>query len=209
MPRLVPILSLVLLLVLGSLPAMALSPDYRLRPGDVVEVSILGHPELSVPSEPVRPDGQITMPLVHELPVAGHTVSEVTALVTRALKAFLADPPVVVSLVRVRPLRVTLLGQVGHPGTFDFEEPPTLLEAIASAGGLTERAERRALKVVEPGRGAVTYELDDLLTGRKALPRLQEGSVVEVGEVWGPDLYRVTVPVLTTLITAAVIFFHR
>ncbi|MNY53709.1 SLBB domain protein [compost metagenome] len=108
------------------------------------------------------------------------------------------------TIARFRPLRVTVLGQVARPGALDFEEAPSLLDVLATAGGLTEQASRKAVKVVDPAGKTQVYDLDGLLARPGDIPRLAEGSVVEVGQVWGPDLYRVTIPLLAAFISSAV-----
>ncbi|HEY9898047.1 MAG TPA: polysaccharide biosynthesis/export family protein [Pantanalinema sp.] len=188
----------------GQLPAAALGADYRLRDGDAVSVSVLGHPDLSVQAQPIRPGGQISMPLIQALSAQGKTVSELTDELTGAYRPFLNKPQISVTVAKFRPMRVTILGQVGRPGTFDFEEAPTLVDVLATAGGLSERAARNSIKVVGPAGSGKTYDLDRLLSRQESNPLIQEGSIVEVGEVWGPDLYRVTIPLLAAFVSSAV-----
>lgn len=193
------------LALLVCLPAEAES--YRLRDGDSLNVTVLGHTELSIQGQAIRPDGRLSLPLVPELGASGLTVQELSAALTKAYRPYLASPQVVVSIARLRPLKVTVLGQVQEPGTYDFEESPNLVEAVARAGGLTNRAERKAVQVRTPEGLSQRYDLDRLLSGREALPRLAEGSVIEVQETWGPDWYRI-IPVLSTAVTAGALLFQ-
>lgn len=183
-------------------PALAASQDYHLAYGDSLNVTVVGQPTLSVSNEPIRPDGQIDLPLVQELRVEGETVPQLTQALVQAYKPYLAEPQIVVSVAQFRPLRVTLLGQVNRPGTSDFQSAPTIFEAIAAAGGLTERAARDSIKVRTPDGQVTVYNLDTLLTNGEAPPTISAGSVVEVGEVWMPDFYRI-LPVAASLLTAA------
>lgn len=181
--------------------ASAQPAEYRVSYGDALTIYVVGQPTLSVTDLAIRPDGRITLPLVQDLPVQGKTVPEVTALVTKSFKPFLASPQVMVNIARFRPVKITALGQVKLPGTFAFEATPNLVDVIAKAGGLTERASRTSVKVIDP-KGTVTmYDIDQVLTGKQTLPAIAEGTVVEVGEVWGPDWYRV-LPVIASVITA-------
>lgn len=195
------------LALLACLPAQAEPGSYRLRDGDSLNVTVLGHNELSVQGQAIRPDGRLSLPLVPEIGASGLTVAELSAELSRAYRPYLKSPQVVVSLARLRPLKVTVLGQVQHPGSFDFEEAPNLVEAVARAGGLTDRAERQAVQVMTPGGQSRRYDLDRLLSGKEELPRLEEGSVVEVQETWGPDWYRI-VPVLSAAVTAGALLFQ-
>lgn len=203
--------SLTLLLLVGGpclVPAAAHAQppgaEYALRFGDSLSVTVLGHPELSVQAQPIRPDGQISLPLVQAVRSQGRTIPDLTNELVKAYRPFLLNPQVVVTIARFRPLRVTVLGQVARPGALDFEEAPSLLDVLASAGGLTEQASRKAVKVVDPAGKTQVYDLDGLLARPGEIPRLAEGSVVEVGQVWGPDLYRVTIPLLAAFISSAV-----
>lgn len=202
-PRWILALVMIIPLLLSSQPPAAASQsDYRLSYGDAVSVTIVGQPALSMAEQPVRPDGRISLPLVKEIAVAGKTVAEVTRLLNQAYHPYLSAPQVVVTIARFRPLRVTVLGHVRQPGTFNFQEAPNLLDVLAAAGGLTERGSRNGLKLVTPAGAVAHYDLDALLNGRQKPPLVQAGSVVEVAEVWGPDMYR-TLPILASIVTAA------
>ena len=193
--------------LVGAGPALARGADYQLGYGDALTISIVGQPSLSVEAQAVRPDGRISLPLVQEVEIAGKTVAELTADLVKAYKPYLLSPQIVVSVAKFRPLKVTVLGQVTKPGTYDFEAHPTLVDALATAGGLTERAQRGAIKVMTPGQPAQVYDLDRLLSGESELPRLAEGSVVEIAEVWGPDYYRL-IPIVASIITAGALLWR-
>lgn len=175
------------LLALGCwTPAFA--EEYRLRYGDALRITVIEHPEMTLEAQPVRPDGRISLPLIADVPVQGKTVPEVAQFLKKAYGGILTRPEVVVSVVKFRPLRVTVLGQVHRPGTYSFEEPPVLSDVLASAEGLTKRAVRNSIRVVLPGGTTKTYDLERLLSGKEASPALVEGSVIEVPEIWGLDL---------------------
>lgn len=195
------------LALLMGLPALAEPASYRLRYGDSLNVTVLGHSELSVQGQAIRPDGRLSLPLVPDLAATGLTVPELSSALAKAYRPYLNSPQVVVSIARLRPLKVTILGQVRSPGAFDFEEAPTLLDALARAGGLTERAERQAIQVRSPAGASRRYDLDRLLSGEAELPKVAEGTVIEVQETWGPDWYRI-VPLLSTAITAGALLFQ-
>jgi polysaccharide export outer membrane protein len=188
-------------------PGLARTQDYKLGYGDAVTVTVVGQPSLSVADQPVRPDGRITLPLVQQVEIQGKTVAEVTEALNRAYKPFLTTPQIVVTVARFRPLRVTVLGQVTKPGTYAFEAAPTLVDLVATAGGLTDRAARGSIRVVAPGGAVRSYDLDALLSESGPMPTLGEGSVVEIGEVWGPDLYRL-IPIAASVITAGALLWR-
>lgn len=187
--------------------AFARAADYKLGYGDAVTVTVVGQPNLSVEAQPVRPDGRISLPLVQQVEIQGKTVEEITSALTRAYRPYLQNPQIVVNVAHFRALKVTVLGQVAKPGTYTFDELPTLVDAVATAGGLTERAARGSITVVAPGGQRRTYDLDHLLGANGQMPRLSEGSVVEIGEVWGPDFYRI-IPIAASIITAGALLWR-
>ncbi len=190
------------MLVIMPMASVSSASEYLLRKGDSLNVSVMGHPELMVPSQPIRPDGQISLPMIAPVQVEGQSITEVSTSVEEAYRSILDNPRVLVSIAQYRPLRVTVLGKVERAGSFDFSQAPTLVEAIATAGGLDRRADRKAITLVDPeNQTRQTYDLDQLLAAKEALPTLPEGGIVEVGEVWGPDV-EVWLPLVTSLITA-------
>lgn len=194
-------------LVLPPGPAAAAPADYQLGFGDTLTISVVGQPTLAITGQPVRPDGRISLPLVQDIMVQGKTVQQVSSALSQAYRPFFAHAQVLVQVAKFRDLRVTLIGQVHKPGTLTFSARPTLVEVLATAGGLTERAERRAVKVLLPGGGQQVYDLDAILAGSQPMPSVPEGAVVEVGEVWGPDLYRM-LPLVGSVITAGVLLLR-
>jgi protein involved in polysaccharide export with SLBB domain len=205
MSQLIRLLSSTLIctmLITALVAPIGAASEYLLRTGDSLNISVVGHPDLMVPAQPIRPDGHISLPMIAPLRVEGRSIAQVTASVQEAYRSILTNPRVLVSIAQFRPLRITVLGKVERAGSFDFTQPPTLIEAIATAGGLNRRAARNAITVVEPGSTSRrTYDLDRLLQGKEAIPTLAEGGIVEVGEVWGPDA-EVWIPLIASLLTA-------
>src|SRR5215467_9545359 len=68
--------------------------DYKLGPEDVIEVFVWKEADLSVPSEVVRPDGKISLPLIGEIQASGKTQAQLETEVTQKLKQFVSNPVV-------------------------------------------------------------------------------------------------------------------
>lgn len=113
--------------------------EYRLGSGDVLEISVWGHPELKTVVQ-VRPDGYITFPLVGNLMAAGKTSGELTTELQTRLSEYVVDPSVTVIITQFRNIEVQVLGEVRNPGYFRLKANARLLDAISSAGGPTEDA---------------------------------------------------------------------
>jgi len=146
------IVSVALLASLAALPALAqtgvppapaaplssgpaVTPNYVIAPGDVLSVNVADWPGNSTPQTTVAPDGTISMPLVGQVPVAGQTVTQTTALLTRKWKKFIIDPSVTVALVQKHPQFVVFSGSVSRPGGLEYRPGLRLVEALAEVGG--------------------------------------------------------------------------
>lgn len=121
---------------------------YRVGPGDVLRVSVWGNRQLSGPVT-VRPDGQITMPLIGELQADGRTPGEIQQEIARRLVRYIeGEPNVTVTVAEVNSYRVYVVGRVNQPGEFTPDSPVTVLQALALARGLNEYADPNHIVVV-------------------------------------------------------------
>jgi polysaccharide biosynthesis/export protein len=121
-------------------PTRAADAEYRVGPGDVVEVSVLGHADLSRTAT-VQPNGSITLPLLNEVPVAGLTVSEVQRKLTTLLnKDFLVDPHVEVRVTEYQSQFVLVLGEINAPGRKALRGGSRLVDVLVDSGGFTSHA---------------------------------------------------------------------
>lgn len=112
--------------------------DYRLGAGDRVRVTVFGEPSLTGEFQ-VSSAGMISMPLVGDLVAVNLTVSDFQRSVENALKGgYLLEPRVSAEVLTYRPFFV--LGEVSSPGTYPYTAGLTVLNAVATAGGFTYRA---------------------------------------------------------------------
>jgi polysaccharide export outer membrane protein len=125
--------------------------DYRLGPGDTVEISLLRHPEFQAPVT-VGTTGKILYYLVGEVPARGLTLLELREALRSRLTAFVREPEVLVRVTEYRSKRVYALGQVHNPGFYPLRGPTTLVELVAMAGGFTDRAFLRGAYLVRDGK---------------------------------------------------------
>lgn len=109
--------------------------EFRLGPGDVLRMELLGEPELPTIT-PVSPDGMIYFSLLPGLHVAGLTVPETKDLIEDQLKEYVNTPEVSIQLQDVQSHRVWVLGRLTTPGVYTITTPMTVIEAITRAGGL-------------------------------------------------------------------------
>ena len=122
--------------------AAANDPTYVIGVEDVLKIVTWGEPALSLNAK-VRPDGRITMPLVNEVRVVGLTPSEVRQRISDAMSSYIRDPNVTVIVEEINNFRVFFLGEINTQGPLQFYRPTRLLQAIATAGGLTEFSNKK------------------------------------------------------------------
>ena len=135
---------------------------FRLGPGDVVDIKVLGD-ETTTTRTLVGPDGKIYFNLLPGVFVWGLKLSEVkTVLEVELAKEMRVPPSLSIVLRTVGSRRLWIMGQVQTPGSFDLMVPITLLEAIAAAGGLATLA----------GSSEITADLRNsfLIRGHQRIP---------------------------------------
>lgn len=109
---------------------------YTLGPNDQVVIRALDIEEF--PRDPIRIDGrgEIRLPLLGRIRAGGKTVDQLEAEIALALRAYLFDPQVTVSVSEFRSRPVSIFGAVGRPGVLQLRGPKTLWEVLSDAGGL-------------------------------------------------------------------------
>ncbi len=116
------------------------SNAYRVGPGDVLDVVVFEEEDLTR-LVTVQHGGEISFPLIGEIPVGGLTLKEVRGQITELLgKDYLIDPQVTVKVKEYLSQWVTVVGEVGRPGKYYLTGPKTLLDLLTEAGGFTSKA---------------------------------------------------------------------
>ncbi len=143
--------------------------EYVIGPGDVLSVFVYDAPPLSVTDLPVRPDGRISVPLVHDVVAAGKTSTQLGADISAALKQYVQNPNVTV-MVRTfqgpSDRQVRVIGQAVDPQAIAYRANMSLLDVMIATRGLTKfAAGNRAfiLRGSGPGQVKIPVHLSDLI----------------------------------------------
>jgi polysaccharide export outer membrane protein len=140
-------------------PRVSAAPsDYVIGPEDVLQVTVWKNDNLSR-VVPVRPDGKISLPLLHDVQASGLTVMQLRDKITRALGEFMPHPEVSVIITDVRSFRVSVMGEVQRPGVLLLKSSTTVLEAIAMAGGFRDFASPSKIVVVRKDAAGQTQKI--------------------------------------------------
>lgn len=133
---------------------------YVIGPGDVLQIRVWKNPELSV-DVPVRPDGNISVPLLDDVAAAGLTALELKELITREMDEFIENPDVTVVVNQMGSKRVYVLGEVRSPGPLPLVVPLRVLDAISASGGFATFANKRNVRVIRyTPEGEVEYRFN-------------------------------------------------
>jgi polysaccharide biosynthesis/export protein len=113
---------------------------FVLGPEDIVEISVWGNEEFAG-DLPVRPDGNVSIPLIGDIKVEGLTPAEVKNHITKKLRKFITDANVTVFVKQINSINISIAGEVNAPGTYKVNRPITLLHLFSISHGFTDRAD--------------------------------------------------------------------
>jgi polysaccharide export outer membrane protein len=151
---------------------------------DVLAINVWKEPDISR-SIPVRSDGKISLPLVGEVQAAGLTPLKLEKDIASKLKNFISEPEVTVMVQQVNSQKFNILGQVVRPGSYVIANSPTVLDAIALAGGFRDFAKQKSIYVLRPGGSAdsrIPFNYKDVSQGKNMSQniKLQPGDTIIV-----------------------------
>lgn len=163
--------------------------EYRIGPGDSVNVQVWRNPELSLET-PVRPDGRITTPLVEDVPAAGKTPTELARDMEKQLTKYIQEPVVTVivkGFLGRSEQHIRVVGEAAKPLRLPYSSKMTLLDVMIAVGGITDFADgNKATIVRSSGEGTqqLRVRLRDLLKAGDitANVEMQPGDVLIIPE---------------------------
>jgi polysaccharide export outer membrane protein len=153
----------------------AAAPDaadsYVIGASDSLNVTVFKEPTVSG-SFLVRPDGMISIPLLGDVKASGKTPMQLAEEIKAKLKKFIQDPNVTVILSQINSKKVFLIGEVGRTGPIEMTPGMTFLEAVATAGGLTQFANAKKIYILRTEDGKqekIPVQYKQALAGAAAL----------------------------------------
>jgi len=159
------------------------SGEYLIGPEDLLDIGVWKNEALSR-QVPVRPDGMISLPLLNDVEAAGLTPMQLRDNLIRRLSEYMPTPEVSVIVQEVRSPKVSVLGEVAHPGRFDLKGRTTVLDLLALAGGLTEFASRSRIVILRSEKtraSRIRFDYDKAMQdGAQQNLELRPGDIVLV-----------------------------
>ena len=167
--------------------------DYQVGLGDVLQITVWDHPELTIPAGSMRSpsesgnwvhnDGTIFYPYVGKIKVEGLRVTEIRDLIAERIAEYIEDPQVDVTIAAFRSQKVYVSGEVKQPGAYPVTNVPLrLLDAVNASGGLTEFSDWTDVSLTRDGN---EYSLSLRALYQEGNPThnvlLRPGDVVHVG----------------------------
>jgi polysaccharide biosynthesis/export protein len=131
--------------------AKAHDDAYVIGNDDVLSINVWKEPDISQHSIPVRSDGRISMPLAGEVQAAGQTPLKLEKAIAAKLQSYISEPEVSVMVEKSNSQKFNILGQVVKPGSYAIADSPTVLDAIALAGGFRDFAKQKSIYILRQG----------------------------------------------------------
>ncbi len=159
-------------------------PDYLIKPGDEVVVTLWGSVDAEVRAVVDR-GGRITMPRVGPVFVSGVRFADLAGVISRRVGQVFRNFELSVTLGELRSLRVYVTGYVTRPGAYSVSSLATMTAALSKAGGPTAAGSFRQVSLRRGTQVVANFDVYDfLLKGDRSADRLlQPDDVIQVGPV--------------------------
>jgi polysaccharide export outer membrane protein len=181
--------------------AGSINPDeYYVGPGDKLFVSISGIQDFNF-NLIVNQEGYLFIPRVGEINLQNSSLNTAKKKIISAINKYYKNVDVTVSLVDIRKIKVSLIGDVKKPATYTLSGNSRLIDLIAKSSGLNPTSNYRDIKIIAEDSSSKTYDLLKFFrfADRKNNPLLREGDIVSIdkfdkvvtikGEVKYPGIY--------------------
>ena len=165
-----------------SPPTTAIPPDYRLNPGDELLIGLTGSVQASNLRVTVNPEGEIFIPRVGAINVAGIRYGDVQSLIARQVSRQYRNFRVAVTVGKLHGITVYVTGFAAQPGSYTVSSLSTLVNAVLTAGGPSGGGSFRSIQVRRDGQLISDFDLYDLLLkgDKSADVLLQNGDVIYI-----------------------------
>lgn len=186
----------------------ACAEEYYMRPGDELNIVVtqqqdLGNSSTNQSPFVVRPDGNVSFPLVGEIHAEGMTVSQFTDVLQQGLARYIVDPDVSVNISKLGRVRVYVFGEVKKPGAVELEKDHTVIDAIGAAQGFTRDTAKKKIFLIhqDQPKSLIPINLNNMLkTGDMSQNvTLREGDILYLTKNHRIDFARDIAPIFSSI----------
>lgn len=186
----------------------ACAEEYYMRPGDELNIVVtqqqdLGNSSTNQSPFVVRPDGNVSFPLVGEIHAEGMTVSQFTDVLQQGLARYIVDPDVSVNISKLGRVRVYVFGEVRKPGAVELEKGHTIIDAIGAAQGFTRDTAKKKIFLIhqDQPKSLIPINLNNMLkTGDMSQNvTLREGDILYLTKNHRIDFARDIAPIFSSI----------
>lgn len=186
----------------------ACAEEYYMRPGDELNIVVTQQQDLGNSSSNqspfvVRPDGNVSFPLVGEIHAEGMTVSQFTDVLQQGLARYIVDPDVSVNISKLGRVRVYVFGEVRKPGAVELEKGHTVIDAIGAAQGFTRDTAKKKIFLIhqDQPKSLIPINLNNMLkTGDMSQNiTLREGDILYLTKNHRIDFARDIAPIFSSI----------
>jgi polysaccharide export outer membrane protein len=158
--------------------------SYVITSGDVIYIHIIPSEELSR-EVIVSADGMITFPLIGAIKAAGLTVKGLKTVLEKALSIYITDPKVTLTMKSFSKKQIFIMGEVKQSGGYQYREGMKLLDLITLAGGVTNFAGTKNIKIYrgeKDKRETITVNLEEIIKSGDTTKDfiLRAGDIIEI-----------------------------
>lgn len=186
----------------------ACAEEYYMRPGDELNIVVtqqqdLGNSSTNQSPFVVRPDGNVSFPLVGEIHAEGMTVSQFTNVLQQGLARYIVDPDVSVNISKLGRVRVYVFGEVRKPGAVELDKGHTVIDAIGAAQGFTRDTAKKKIFLIhqDQPKSLIPINLNNMLkTGDMSQNvTLREGDILYLTKNHRIDFARDIAPIFSSI----------
>lgn len=186
----------------------ACAEEYYMRPGDELNIVVtqqqdLGNSSTNQSPFVVRPDGNVSFPLVGEIHAEGMTVSQFTDVLQQGLSRYIVDPDVSVNISKLGRVRVYVFGEVRKPGAVELEKGHTIIDAIGAAQGFTRDTAKKKIYLIhqDQPKSLIPINLNNMLKTGDMSQNLvmREGDILYLTKNHRIDFARDIAPIFSSI----------
>lgn len=148
---------------------------YTIGPADVLDIVFWRDKDMSA-QVTVRPDGRITLPLMNDIVAIGLTPEQLRTKLEADAARYIQDPNVTIVVKQINSRKVFITGEVAKPGSYPLNGPTSVLQLISMAGGLSEYANEKKIRVLRLEAGqqlSLPFNYKDVAEGKELAQNIE------------------------------------